>query len=386
VDPRAPHLELGDVRGELLRLESELAELAPADARREVLVARALELQPKAERAWRREIEKKHRFRVERGLPVLELELRAKSAPKLVDAWWLVALRITAGVLRRFDKAPVVDRAIASILAQPGFARVRALTAAPIPMTWEGLIGFCACAEVRSLETLDLDLMMQPGALVAVLGSTHFESLTELTLAARSLYDIPRQSFARAPTPEAYRSGFDRVDGLPALRRLHLGEGIPPEPLRQLLRSPLVRRVESLRVIEHGALASLQGASLPKLRSLAVHGLITAPITTEGMKAIAANPSLRSLESLDLSDATFEGEALRPLLEDGSLPSLRRLDIRHRYRYQRTELLRGGTLASFVEPPPRRVPADILDPLRARFSDRLLAEGEPTPVKRAKRR
>jgi hypothetical protein len=379
-------MEAGDVRGELIALEWELTSSRPGDERHAHARARLGELRDRAKRAWQKELGHKRRFALEGGLPVLEVELVAKRwrernqtfldfvPPELPDVVWLRALQIAPGEFGRTDRAAASGQALAMVLQLPQFKRVRRLSVAPIAMTYGDLQGLCLCEEVRALETLDIDLLMQVPAVLFVLRSTSFERLTSLTIAVRHRSEIPRGSVALAPPPDGYRDGFDRLDGLPALRRLYLGAGILGEPLRQLLRSPLVRRLGTLRVLDAGELPALDGVSLPNLKCLVVHSSTYVPILPRGLETLVQRASLPALARLDLADAVCDGDVLAPLADGSALPSLVELDVSSRYRYHRTEARRAGW-SPLEGPRTRWIPPGIFEKLRARFGARLIAEG-----------
>jgi len=282
-----------------------------------------------------------------------------------------VELTIDRGKLARFDSAPQGDRALKELLAAPAFADVRSLRAAPIALTWSGLSALCASPAVRGLTSLELDLELPSPALPIVLGSSRLSHLVELSLGVRHICDIPRGSLALVRPPATSRVPFDTLDGLPALETLRLGNGIGDDERLALLRSPLVRRVRSLRVVEAGDLVALTSAVLPRLRALAVHGHVSPPIHAAGMRALVASPSFAALESLDLSDANLGQDALAEIARPGALPALRTLDLRSCFRYQRE-----GLKIELYRVPVRSFSAATLDALRTRLGAGLLLDAK----------
>jgi hypothetical protein len=322
--------ERGDPRGELIVVEHDRAALDADDPRGAALEKRANKLLGAARKAWAKELgvgEKE--VLLDKGVATgLALTLRAKRAATLPDSRWLTELRVEGGP----------EAGLAQLMDQPAFARIRALVVRRVPFTWEGFRGFCGSEAVGAIEALELHLPLGARAVLLLLSSKGFKRLASLTLSAR--YDLD-------PDPR----GFERANGLPALRSLRLGSGVARELAQRLLRSPLAERLEELGT------DVVPELPLPKLRRLALGRFFH----TEAIRALASSTGLPGLESLDLSGSFLTDEAARLLADPRALPSVQRLDV------SRTS-----------------VATATVDKLRARFGEGLVAlDVTPSAPKKA---
>ncbi len=302
-------MDLGDARGELITLEAELAKMTPADARFATAMKRIEEITPQAQTAAGPKHSAK-KFELERGFPTLEVKVNAKAA--LPDEPWLRSVCMTfdrVGWRADRDPTPEVERSLAALMQTPTFARVRHLTVKSLPMSWDGLRGFCSCDEIKNLQSLEFHVTVGPRGLLMLLGSTRFERLAQLSVSTN--YGI-----------DANVRGFDSVSGLHALRHLRATLGFAGEIAKRFVRSPLAQRLESL-AIQAPAIAD---ASLPNLRTLVIESVIS----PNAMTAIAKNKSL-PIAFLDLRESFVDGDTLRALASPKALPSLRALAIQSNF-------------------------------------------------------
>jgi hypothetical protein len=324
-------LEKGDVRGEHINVIASRDALPAGDPRRTEMDRRLRALEPKALERWSAELGKKvhaHAW----GFPIVALRLGAKT-PEIPDLPFIGGLHVMQGK----------ETALAALLAHNAFSRVKSLLLdARVTFTFDGLRGFCSCAEVKDLRALEVTPNLGPRALPLVLESTRFESLERLSLGCISTSFL---SDAR---------GFERVAGLPKLRALHFGVGWTVETLSRLLRSPLLRQVEEIRFPNFPNVDVVLGHALPSVRLARLQTDYLPPKTLE---KLTTAKSLVGLESLQLLMNPLAPDVAKSLGNRAVFPSLRRLDVS------------GSVIA------PRE-----LEVLRNRFSDQLLAEDTVIPA------
>lgn len=330
-------IEKGDLRGELIVVESELEEVGIDAPRGATLHARALELRPKATAAWSKELGlPKNSFILEMGLPSrVPVQLGAKKLGRVPEHKWIIGYRARSGG----------EVALSELLRHPSFARIRSLVVEGVQFTWEGLKGFCSCDEVKNLEWLELPLTFGPRALLMALQSAKLERLTRLTIGCGF-------------TLEPDLRGFDRVAGLPSLKALHFRPAVYAEIAELFFRSPLAARLEEIGIASFSVTNTMDSVKLPNLRRLILSGGFLQPSV---LKAIQ-RADLPRLGFLDLSSANVSSAAAIELANKRVLPKLRRLDVSR-----------------------NPIDAATLDALRARFGDQLIAENmiEPPRKRRA---
>ncbi len=329
-------VEQGDPRGEAIVVESQLRELATDDPRRPDLSRRAQELLPKATAKWHEELGVPRGSLVfDRGVPVgAKVALARNKLPeKLLACPWLHELVVT----------DASEESLATLLQHPQFPRIRSLSLTRVTFTWDGFRGFCACNEVASLESLQLTVNLGLRAALLLLSSTRFTRLERLDLGT---------SYSLDPDLRP----LDRVNGLPALRRLAIAIGFTPAVLARLLRSPLGQRIEELepRWFQEELLAE----PLPRLKKLVVGGGYMSP----QFGKVLARAKLPALETLVAAGVHVTDAAILPLVSPLVLPKLRTLDVRNNPLGPAT-----------------------LDQLRARFGEGLVADPAPAPKKVAKK-
>lgn len=327
-------IERGDPRGEAIVIASQLRELAPEDPRHRDLSRRAQELLPKATAKWHDELGvPRGSLTFDRGVPTgAKVALAKNQLPeKLLACPWLHELVVT----------DATEQSLAALLQHPQFPRIRALSLTRVTFTWDGFRGFCACNEVASLESLQLTVNLGLRAALLLLSSTRFARLERLDLG---------MSYALDPDLRP----LDRVNGLPALRRLAIAVGFTPEVLGRLLRSPLGQRIEELepRWFQEDLLAE----PLPRLKKLVIGGGYLSP---QFGKALA-RAKLPALETLVATGVHLTDAGATPLVSPLVLPALRTLDVRN-----------------------NPLGPAILAQLRARLGEGLVADA-PTPPKTKK--
>ena len=247
---------------------------------------------------------------------------------------------------RTRDPTPEIERSLAALMQTPTFARVRHLTVTRLPMSWDGLRGFCSCDEIKNLQSLEFHVTVGPRGLLVLLGSTRFVHLTRLSISS---------NYGMEPDVR----GFESVSGLHALRHLRATMGFGGEIAKRFAHSPLAQRLESL-TIQAPAVAD---ASLPNLRTLGLESFVAQDV----MNTLAKNKTL-SITFLDVRESFIDSNTVFALASSKAIPSLRALAIK-----------------SNVE---RRV----LDALRKRFGASLhvkqVAEAIPkeSPARRKKKR
>ncbi|MBX7193818.1 MAG: hypothetical protein K1X94_17330 [Sandaracinaceae bacterium] len=268
-----------------------------------------------------------------------------------------------------FEAEKIHGPALTMLLESGALGSVRTLRAPWLDVTWAVLTKLCASNTLADLEALVLDLSLRESALPIVLGSRALASLRSLSLSVRYTTDIPRGSHALAAPPAAALVPLDQLDGLPSLETLRLGRGIYPETASAILRSPLARRLHSLRVVDTRELTVLRAASLPNLRALEVVVSVTPLVEAAALREAAANPALSGLEHLDLGDANLDADGAAVLASPEAFPALRTLDLRSRFRHQRHELR-----LQYFKQPVRAFGPEVIARLRARFGERVLLD------------
>jgi hypothetical protein len=329
-------MERGDPRGELIVVQAELDELGMDHPKGPQLAARASRLRPKAHAAWSKALKLVgDRFELELGLPSrVPVLFSARKGVELREHEWIIGYAVRGAT----------EDQLMALVRHPAFEQVRSLVVDEVDFSPEGLTAFCAWPQLARLERLDLTLPLGPRALAIVLGSGNLTGLDRLEIECGAGSDAELRD-------------LERVDGLPALRNLHLKRDLHEEIVRGVLRSPLARRVEEVRA--HVLPAKLE---LPELRRLVLAGGHPGRHLRTLFEADAALPKLAYL---DLSDANITaGEAIL-LIDEARLPSLRRLDIS-------------------ANP----IGEDTVTALRKRFGEDLLAANmrEPRPKRWAKPR
>jgi len=297
-------MDRGDVRGELIALEAQLASTSPADERWASASARVEEIRPLAAAAWKKEL-KKTPFELDRGFPAIVIKPTAKAT--LPDEPWVMAVHVAGNraLYAQRAKAAVAERALASLVQTPSFSRVRRLKVERTPLSWDGLRGLCSCDEVKNLESLDLRAPLGPRAMLLVLNSTRFERLVELRLQTNHGID-----------PDV--RGFEAAAGLRALKRLSLHAF--SDVAGRFVHSPLAQRLEALTL--HAP--AIAGAKLPNLEQLALHSYLDDKM----MSGVLANESLAKLEFLDLRESFATSDTVHMLASRKALPSLRAIAIK----------------------------------------------------------
>jgi hypothetical protein len=290
-----------------------------------------------------------------RGLPVT-LELGARDV--LLDG----------GHPPAFEAEKVAGPAITSLLESGALRSVRTLRAPWLEVEWSVLAKLCASDTLEGLETLVLDLLLRENAVPVVLGSRALASLRSLTLSVRYTPHL-RGAHAFSAPPAQALVPLEQMDGLPALETLRLGAGIYPETATALFRSPLARRLRSLRVVDTRELPVLRAASLPGLRSLELLVGVSPRVDPTSLRAVAVDPSFAQLEHLDLGDVNVDAEGAAVLASPDAFPALRTVELRSRFRHQRHELR-----LQYFKQPVRAFGPDVIARLRARFGDGALLD------------
>jgi hypothetical protein len=304
-------LERGDIRGELIVIESRLAWMVPSDAGYAGLVERAGDLRKKALRAWQKQLHTKT-FKLDRGVPAVAVRLGSRAP--IPNHPWLLALNVIGRPDGGAKKGTRDAHLLAALMKTPRFARIRRLTLEKVKLTLDEIAALCASNDLDNLAAFDFPMRNQSAAaLVTVLGSTGFERLAELSLEL----DIGAED-----SPD-----LENVDGLPALRKLEL-QSVGHAATERLLRSPLAQRLEVLVVSANASsgapLTDTYGldACLPALRHLDIGGAVA----DMPLWALAHNRTLATLEYLDLGKAHTEAP-LESLAHHDDLPSLKALRI-----------------------------------------------------------
>jgi hypothetical protein len=292
-------MEMGDVRGELIIVETELEALGIDHPKGALLAARADKLRSKAHAAWKKALKIGDRFELEMGLPShVPVSVGERELGEIPEHDWIVGYRAYG---------PSETR-LMELLRHPLFGRARSLVVDDVAFTWDGLSAFCSSPEVEHLERLDVTIPLGPRALTRVLSSSNLARLTRLEIGCRSSLDGDDETV-----------GLDRVAGLPALRCLHLKEGLNEEVVGTVLRSPLARRLEEVR-----AHVLPEKLKLPNLRRLILSGNYPG---RDLQSLFAEDSELPKLGLLDISDASITTAQALSLVDRTRLPSLLRLDI-----------------------------------------------------------
>lgn len=288
-------MEKGDPRGELIVVEAELDALGIDHPKGPQLAASAARLRPRAYAAWSKALKLGDRFELEMGLPS-RVPVNERKLGEILEHEWIIGYRVDGGSEER----------LMDVVRHPAFVRARSLVVEDVDFTWKGLSAFCSCPELEHLERLDLALSLGPRAVSIVLGSSNLARLSRLEIGCRSSID-------------ADLGDLEHATGLPALRSLHLKRDLHEELVRQMLLSPLARRLEEVR-----AHVLPERLDLPELRRLILAGSYPGRNLRGLFDAHAALPKLAYL---DISDASITAAEVIVLISTERLPSLRRLDI-----------------------------------------------------------
>jgi hypothetical protein len=290
-------MEKGDRRGELIVVEAELDALGIDHPKGAQLAACAAKLRAKAHAAWGKALKLGDQFELELGLPSrVPVRFSERKAIALTEHEWIVGYW-----LRGATEAGLME-----LVHHPAFARVRSLVVEDVELSYDGLSTVCSSAEIKHLVRLDLMLPLEPRALTVVLSSTNLDRLDRLEIGCSSSSDVGIQD-------------LERVDGLPALRSLHLKRDLHEEIVRAILSSPLARRLEEVR-----ARVLPAKLNLPHLRRLILAG----GHPGRNLRALfEGDAELPELAYLDISDAGITAAEAILLIDKARLPSLRRLDI-----------------------------------------------------------
>jgi hypothetical protein len=287
-------IEKGDVRGELIVVASQMAELGPADARWRALDARAVELKEPATEAWQKEIDRT--FFLERGFPgqvTFDMTadkrlVRDPANAKFPTHPWILGLNLEH----------VTRQTMPKLFGEPGFARLRSLMVLD-RIEWDDFCVFFENPALRQILLLTVKLHVGLRGARLLLSSTLLDRLTELSLDSEPIRNL---------NPK----GLESVDGLRALRRLSLGFEESPEIVQALLASPLVQRLEELDVSDSSWPDEIP--VMPKLRRLGITSFGLAPEFGKDLAArlAKAQKSLPALTHLDLKECPFMGTGFTP--------------------------------------------------------------------------
>jgi uncharacterized protein (TIGR02996 family) len=316
--------EQGNPRGEVIRLQCQLARMEDDDPDREALARRAWQVERPHRDNWLgplRELGTERQF--VRGLIHLTCDSDTLLGPVMEQAAateefdWVEGLQLN---LHR-AKPEVIGRALAS----PHLSRLAALRiwdssrdGPPVSERWPaGLKALAAAPQLGSLKELDLQWVgLGSGELNRVLSALHLEGLTSLNLAGNTLGVSGAKVLARS----ALFGRLTRLD-------LHSNR-LDSAALETLTRSPHAPALHHLNLYENqiqdaGARAL---AHSPLLAQCTWLDLRANGVGEEGVSALAASPNVARLAHLTLDGQTGLG-AVVALARSQHLSSLRSLDL-----------------------------------------------------------
>jgi uncharacterized protein (TIGR02996 family) len=355
-------LERGDARGELIRLQCDLAALHKKDPRRAELEPRAARLVEDFGARFAGSVaEHADDYQLARGF-VSSVTMTAggfrKHGGRLFREHPIDELRLR----------PVNEESLAKLAACPDLALVRRLSLGPGDlrrMRYVQLAGLAGCRYLDGLEHLDLSMYVTDpmdwerfldGLVAPQLRSIDF---AWACVSPRCLRSIARNRYL----PRLEELSLEQVSALSDLRRANRSDvRVPPELLHPeesadalvdqafelLADSPTVRALQRLRlgwyVIESAHVARLvAGANAERLTLLNLNGCRR--VDDDGLRAIAASARLGALELLDVSFTRMTEAGAEALLASPHLSSLRTLWIWNTFQPEVAQRIAARLLA-----------------------------------------
>jgi uncharacterized protein (TIGR02996 family) len=378
----------GDPRGELMRLEVELARLPEDDPQRHVLQQASFRLQEEHAEEWVGPLRDRVEWSFRRGM--FSVEARAEDFFHLLDqasaiSRWIEQLKfsgLTRGgyeSLQELERLPSLtgldlshnhlgpkladglleltnrsflaelylwqnalqDEGLEALLEGGQFDRLKVLDLSSTQLTWIGRDAYKLGTAFPQLETLDLRGNSLYRESIWALGQVNqHQRLRKLYLGHNQLTDEAVEHLADAPHLSGLRllmlagnqigpAGVSALGSLASLDTLYLGNNpLGSEGALNLARSPLWHRLQALSLfgcrIGDMGLVALAEAGLARLTSL---DLAENGIGSTGIASLARSPLAANLTELDLTGNVIGDAGAQELAESPHLSNLRWLDL-----------------------------------------------------------
>ncbi len=326
--------ERGDLRGEFIGVQCELARLAEDDPRRPELEIRERELLDAHEAEWLQPFQqwapRYSRPIWKRGfiedIHLFDMGEFLTHAPDIFRRMPIRRVAISLG-------DPYHPSQLTSFAACDQLRLVTELWLSDGPLGNKGAQILAASPHLGRLTELTLCYCQlgAPGAL-ALAGSTRFKNLRRLNLGSDFLEDSA-ELVNSIGTEGVHSLGWS--SHLSQLNALDLsGMRLPIVALRTLAASPLMGRLSELSLRSMGdvsrGLSGLQAlARSPQARQLLTLDLSRCWLNAADLRALSASLHLVALQKLKLSEAHFEQDGLEALLARPQLPALTDLSLDH---------------------------------------------------------
>jgi uncharacterized protein (TIGR02996 family) len=341
-------------RGEFIRVQVELARMAPDDPRRPELAARERELLSQHEDEWVAPLWEfqpwqytfRRGFVEELSIPDTVFLDRGEQLVRLAPVLYL-HLGHTEGPARA-----------AGLAGSPALARLRGLDLGGWPLGDLGLQALAESPYLANLHALGLaDCVLrvtEDSPLLDLL--SRLPRLIALNLSDNTVGDVGLAALADAPALSGLRTlrlaGQNEIPFrdlihaqgaaalavsayLTQLTELDLsGNAVGDAGLRHLANSPALQKLKNLDLGNNGigeigdaGIEALAGSD--RLQQLTVLALGQNPLGIPGARALAGWPGLARLEVLNLQQCWIRDVGLEALLTSGLGSCLRELDLRH---------------------------------------------------------
>jgi uncharacterized protein (TIGR02996 family) len=356
--------ERGDPYGEFIRVQCELARLAPDTPGRQELQRREYELLAEWEPVWARPfIGRVKRWRFRRGF-IEQVKLAAGQFEEVADTLFRLApvrnlqikhygplpLRDLAGSphlgrLARLDLKwnEIGDAGVLALAESPHLSQLTHLGLGRTGIGATGLRALAASPNLPALASLDLsDNGLDDAAVEAFASHCRLPRLCRLDFSNNRLgpdganalvssWGAGQLTSLRLWSNRLSDGGARLLASLDRLEELDLGGNrVTSQGVDRLAESPYLRRLErlDLRHNEAGDFGAAVLARAPALSRLTHLGLESNGVGWQGARALANSPALSSLASLDLSENPIRDAGCRALAQSPRLTRLVRLNLR----------------------------------------------------------